>query len=488
MRSENDAMFGRLCHNSEALILHKHVHMKRPNAHRWVPGIVVLALSSVLASAQTHVTPPSNKYALSDDVKLGQDAAREMRAQLPILNDEEVTSYVEGLGRRLVNAIPRELQHPEFRYSFEVVNVRDINASALPGGPTFVNRGMIETAATEGEIAGVMAHELSHVALRHGTAQASKAGKYEAGSVLGQIAGAIIGGGWGQVVSGVSQFGFGTAFLRFSREYEKQADIEGAQIMAAAGYDPHDMANVFRRLEKENGGSGPQWMSDHPNPGNRVEYIEEEARRLHVENAVRDTRAFEQAQSHLKRLPRAPTTEEAVKQRGRSTGTSGRDVPRPSGRVQPPSSRYQTYREGNLFQIAVPSNWRELPNNNTVTFAPDGAYAEGVFTHGIQVGVARNESHDLEEATDELLQSLAQGNRLSRPSGYDRVSIGGRRGLRTVVTNANADGSREGIQVFTAQLQNGNLFYALGVAPQNTFDSYRDVFDRVASSIRFTEY
>jgi hypothetical protein len=462
--------------------------MNRPIANRWLPSVVVLALSGVLVSAQTHVTPPSNKYALSDDVKLGQEAAREMRSQLPILNDEEVTSYVEGLGRRLVNAIPRELQHSEFRYSFEVVNVRDINASALPGGPTFVNRGMIETAATEGEIAGVMAHELSHVALRHGTAQASKAGKYQAGSVLGQIAGAIIGGGWGQVVSGVSQFGFGTAFLRFSREYEKQADLEGAQIMASAGYDPRDMANVFRRIEKESGSSGPQWMSDHPNPGNRVEYIEEEARRLRVENAVRDTRAFEQAQAHLKRMPRAPTTEEAVKQRGRSTGTSGRDVPRPSGRVQPPSSRYQTYREGNLFQIAVPSNWRELPSNNTVTFAPDGAYAEGVFTHGIQVGVARNESHDLEEATDELLQSLAQGNRLSRPGGYDRVSIGGRRGLRTVVTNTNADGTREGIQVFTAQLQNGNLFYALGVAPQNTFDSYRDVFDRVAESIRFTEY
>jgi hypothetical protein len=469
------------------LILHNQVYMTRPITNRWLPTVVALALTGVLASAQTHVTPPSNKYALSDDVKLGQEAAREMRAQLPILNDQEITSYVEGLGRRLVGAIPRELQHPEFRYSFEVVNVRDINASALPGGPTFVNRGMIETAATEGEIAGVMAHELSHVALRHGTAQASKAGKYQAGSVLGQIAGAIIGGGWGQVVSGVSQFGFGTAFLRFSREYEKQADIEGAQIMAAAGYDPRDMANVFRRLEKEGGSSGPQWMSDHPNPGNRVEYIEEEGRRLRVDNAIRDTRAFEQAQSHLKRLPRAPTTEEAVKQRGRPTGTSGRDVPRPTGNVQPPSSRYQTYREGDLFQIAVPSNWRELPNNNTVTFAPDGAYGEGVFTHGIQVGVARNESHDLQEATDELLQSLAQGNRLSRPTGYDRINVGGRRGLRTIVTNTNADGSREGIQVVTAQLQDGNLFYALGVAPQHSFNSYRDVFDRVAESIRFTE-
>src|SRR5262245_7955268 len=271
-------------------------------ANPMVRAALAVALSSVLVSAQTVVTPPSNKYTPQQDVELGQQAAREIRQQLPILQDDEAQSYVEGLGRRLVAAIPRELQHPEFKYMFEVVNVRDINASALPGGPMFVNRGMIETAETEGEVAGVMAHEISHVALRHGTAQASKATKYEVGSVLGQIAGAIIGGGWGQVVSGASQFGFGAAFLRFSREYEKQADIEGTHIMADAGYDPRDMANVFRRIEKESGSGGPQWLSDHPNPGNRIEYITREAERTRVGNATRDTRAFEQVRAHLKRL------------------------------------------------------------------------------------------------------------------------------------------------------------------------------------------
>src|SRR5262249_27169565 len=195
----------------------------------------------------------------------GRKAAQEMRQQLPLLNDDEVTSYVEGVGRRLVTAIPAEFQHSEFHYTFEVVNVREINASALPGGPMFVNRGMVETAHTEGEIAAVMAHEISHVVLRHRTAQASKASRYEAGSVLGQIAGAIIGGGWGQVVSGVSQFGFGTAFLRFSREYEKQADIEGSHIMADAGYDPRDMANVFRTIEQEGGPARPTGLRDPPN-------------------------------------------------------------------------------------------------------------------------------------------------------------------------------------------------------------------------------
>ena len=447
-----------------------------------------VALSCVVLSAQTRITPPDNNYKPSQDVELGRQAAQEVRQQLPILDDDEVTSYVQTLGRRLVNAIPREFQHSEFRYTFEVVNVREINAMALPGGPMFVNRGMIETAKTEGEIAGVMSHELSHVVLRHGTAQASKAAKYEIGSVLGQIAGAIIGGGWGQVVSGASQFGFGAAFLRFSREFEKQADIEGSHIMADAGYDPRDMANVFKRIEKESGSGGPQWLSDHPNPGNRVEYITKEAELLRVQNPIRDSKAFEQAQSHLKRLPPAPTTEEAVKRRGRPTGTSGGNIPRPDGRVAAPSSQYRTYNEGNIFQVAVPSNWRELSTSNTVTFAPEGAYGQGIFTHGIEFGVARNESHDLRTATDELIQSLAQGNpNLSRPSRYNRVNIAGRSGLQTILENRNADGNREMIEVFATQLRNGDLLYAVGVAPDDVFPQYRNVFERVIGSIRVND-
>src|SRR5207302_3632125 len=124
--------------------------------------------------------------------------------------------------------------------------------------------------------------------LRHGTAQASQATKYEIGQVAGAILGSIIGGGWGQVISQGTQFGVGAAFLRFSREYERQADIQGTHIMARAGYDPRDMANMFKTIEKEGGAGGPQWLSDHPNPGNRVDYITKEAEHLQVAGATRD--------------------------------------------------------------------------------------------------------------------------------------------------------------------------------------------------------
>jgi peptidase M48-like protein len=353
----------------------------------------------------------------------------------------------------------------------------------------FVNRGMIEAAHDEGEVAGVMAHELSHVVLRHGTAQASKATKYQIGQVAGAVLGAIIGGGWGRVISEGTQFGLGAAFLRFSREYEQQADLEGAQIMARAGYDPRDMANIFRTIEQQGGPGGPQWLSDHPNPGNRIEYLTREAQALHVENPIRDSRAFQQAQARLKQLPPAPSTEEATRNAARPTATAGR-APLPGGRVEAPSASFQTITAGNLFRISVPSNWRELSSSsNTVTFSPQGAYGssngQSVFTHGVEVGVGRNETHDMQTATEELIDGLAKGNpNLSRPDRFDRVRIAGRSGLRTLLGNrSEATGQPETIELVTTQLRDGNLFYVIAVAPKAEFASYGSVFNRILGSI-----
>jgi len=452
--------------------------------------VVTIALLGSMTTAQTKVTPPPNKYNPSQDVELGRQAAAEARNQLPIMRDDAVTSYVENVGRRLVNAIPSELRHPEFQYTFETVNVREINAFALPGGPMFVNRGMIEAASSEGEVAGVMAHELSHVVLRHGTAQAGKATKYEIGQLLGAIGGAIIGGGLGTVVAQGTQFGLGAAFLRFGREYERQADIEGAHIMAQAGYDPHEMANMFKTIEKQSGSGGPEWLSDHPNPGNRYDYINKEAASLRATNANQDNEGFNRVRAHLKSLPRAPTTEEATKSAkgGGPRRTSNR--PAPSGRVEPPSSRYQTYTEGDIFQITVPSNWRELPDSNSVTFAPEGGYGDyngsSVFTHGVQVGLERNESHDLRTATDELVDSLSRGNpRLRQDSGYFNATVDGRRALHTTLSNVSeATGREEIIQLITTQTRDGNLVYAVAVAPREDAERYDGIFNRVISSLR----
>jgi hypothetical protein len=451
----------------------------------------VLAVSVASAAAQTKITAPKNKYSPADDVKLGREAAQQVQQELPVMRDEEVNSYLNSIGRRLANAIPPEFRHPEFQYTFTGVNMREINAFALPGGPMYVNRGMIEKAHNEGEVAGVMAHELSHVALRHGTAQQTKSTPFAIGQIAGQIAGAIIGGTKGAILAQGTEFGLGTVFMKYSREYEKQADLLGARIMAASGYDPRDMANVFKTIQKESGPGAPQWMSSHPDPGNRYEYINQEARMLRVEGGARDTREFQNVQAHLRTLAPAPSAED-VARNSKSGRTSGGDTRPVSGNVPPPDSRYQTYDEGNLFRISVPANWRELGSNNSVTFAPDGAYGtangQSVFTHGVEVGVARNEAHDLTTATSELIDNLRQSNpRLSGSGNFERGQIGGRQALHTVLSNVSeATGGQEVIDMYTAQLSDGSLFYAIGVAPREQFNTYGTVFRRVIGSIKFS--
>src|SRR5262249_15759490 len=271
---------------------------------------------------------------------------------------------------------------------------------------------------------------------------------------------------------------------------------EGAQIMARAGYDPRDMANMFRTIEKQSGSGGPQWLSDHPNPGNRVEYITQEAQTLHVTNPVKDSPAFHSIQAHLNHLPKAPTPEGATRSGNRRAGggTGTGETRMPDGGVEAPASSYRTYNEGNLFRVSVPANWRELQGGtSSVTFAPEGAYGESngqnIFTHGMEFGVSRNETHDLQTATQELLDSLARGNpNLSRASRFERVNLGDRRGLRTVLSNrSEVTGDQETIQVTTTQLRDGNLFYAIAVAPRDAYGSYNGVFDRIASSLQFTD-
>ncbi len=309
-------------------------------------SVIVLASALVLpinvlsqVVTQTRVVAPNNPYSPDKDIQVGQQAAREVERQMPLLQDGQVGAYIENIGQRLVEAIPVEFQHPQFRYSFKVINVRDLNAFALPGGFTFVNRGLIQAAHNEGELVGAMAHEISHVALRHGTAQAAKARKYEAGMIAGQILGAVLGGYGGAAVAQGSQLGIGASFLKFSRDYEKQADILGSHIMANAGYDAHDLANMFRTLEQQAGSAGPQWMSDHPNPGNRFEYINREADALHVNNPIHTTDDFTRVQAILRDMTRAPSMAEVARGSQRDPQQGGGRYPQGGQRYPDPNGQ-----------------------------------------------------------------------------------------------------------------------------------------------------
>jgi predicted Zn-dependent protease len=468
---------------------------RRQRLIAWLTVFAVFAMP-VAAFSQTQIKYHSNKYKPTDDVKVGRQAAAEVEQQLPILRDPEATSYISRVGQRLVSSIPSEFQHPEFQYYFKIVNARDINAFALPGGPMYVNRGMIEAAHNEGEMAGVMAHELSHVALRHGTAQATKAQKYGLLAGILGIGGQILGGPAGAAAQIAGQ-GVGVYFLKFSREYETEADILGARIMANAGYDPHDLANMFKTIEQQSGGSGGGFLSDHPSPSDRYARINQEAQYLRVNNPIRDTRDFDQIQARLRGMGRAPSMQEIARsgQRYPSGETTG-NYPNnpPQGRVAYPSTRYQTYSTvGGLVRVSVPSNWRQLGDSNSVWFAPEGAYGQYqnqvVYTHGINLGVAQTQSQNLQQATQEFLNGLTQGNNsLRQRSGLQRTTVGGRTGLTTTLTNVNeATGQAEVVTVITTQLRNGQLFYMIAVAPENESASYQAAFRNILRSIQITD-
>ncbi len=456
--------------------------------------VLVITLTATSVAAQTKVTPPKNKYTPEQDVQIGREAAAEVRKEYPIINDDNVEGYLERLGDRLVEAAPRELNNPAFQYSFTPVNLKDINAFALPGGPMFVNRGMIEAATTEGQVAGVMAHELAHVLLRHGTANATKQQGFQIGALAGAIAGAVIGGNLGQIVSQGSQFGLGTWLMKYSREYEKQADLVGAQIMARAGYDPRDLAGMFETIAKQGGGSPPQWLSSHPNPGNRTQYINAEAAQLSIGTRP-NTQGFQQVRSRLSSMPAARTMAELERSGGAGGGggrTSGGSVGRIGEAVPPPSRQYRTAQGGQLFTVSVPSNWQAVSSETAVKFVPQNAYGEyqgqSTLTHGVELGVARAASRDLNQATQALIDGFVQGNSGMRVAArQEAFRMSGRNAIVTPLEGRSALGGVERVEVHTTLLANGDLFYVVTVAPESELAAYGPAFDRVVQSVRLSD-
>jgi hypothetical protein len=165
----------------------------------------------------------------------------------------------------------------------------------------------------------------------------------------------------------------------------------------------------------------------------------------------------------------------------------------PSGRVQYPSTRYQSY---NIFnggvQVNVPNNWREINDSNAVWFVPEGAYGQyngqAVYTHGVSFGVAQSSNRNLQRATEDLINSLAQGNNNLRTSGgYQQTTMSGRNALFATLTNVNeATGRPETVRLITTQLRNGQVFYMVAVAPQNE-RNYENAFQTVLRSVRIND-
>jgi Zn-dependent protease with chaperone function len=445
------------------------------------------AILPMAVIAQTSVSAPKNKYKVQDDVELGRKTALQVEQKYPVLPDEDANAYVERVGQRLVDAIPVQFRQPAFDYRFKVVNASDINAFALPGGPMYVNRGMIEAARNEGEMAGVMAHEISHVALRHSTAQATK--QSSAGSILGQLGlilgGAVLGGNTGMQVGAMAASAWMT---KYSREYESQADILGARIMADAGYDPRDLANIFQTIQQRSGSRGPEWLSSHPDPGNRYQKINQEAAKLNVRtDPYKITRDFERVQARLRGMPPAPTMAQIDRGYAGNSGGSGTAAGRYSTNVEFPSLRTRQYYIGNTLSLSMPANWREFPGQSDATFAPEGAYGSQGITHGVMVGISQSQYQNFRTASDAFVRALIQNNSyLRQRSGTRNEYIGSSSGYSYSLTGRSPiTGRDEDVTIYTSQMRDGRILYLITVAPGAESYRYENTFRNILDSVRF---
>src|SRR6267378_2458771 len=276
--------------------------------------LVFCLLMPVALTARVEPTHGFDMFSQDEEIQLGKQNAEQVKKQVPVLPDSDpVVQYVQRLGGRLAAHAPGY----KWPYEFHVVNVKDINAFALPGGPVFINLGTIQAADNEGQLAGVMAHEISHVVQRHGTRAASK-------QMGAQVPLAILGGimGNGTLAKaaelGIS-FGVGSYFLKNSRRSESEADLLGTDMMYDTGYDPHQIAVFFEKLEKQAGAAGNspigQFLSDHPNPGNRAEAVSQEVATLPRRTYVTDSPDFQQIKTRTAGMKPLSSQEVAAMQK-----------------------------------------------------------------------------------------------------------------------------------------------------------------------------
>jgi hypothetical protein len=443
--------------------------------------------------------------------QLGLQAMAEVYQQMPVLPDSSAeTQYIQKLGRKLLSVIPPDVSWP---YQFHVIAQKEINAFALPGGPIFVNIGTITAADNEAELAGVMAHEMSHIYMQHSIKQMKKQQTQQG---LFGILGAVLGQGNG-IASALGRLGLsigqGLLSLKYSRSDEAQADSVGAVIMYKADYSPVALAQFFQKLEQEGGSRSPNFLSDHPNPGNRVAAVEAEIRNWPPENYQTNNGAF--LRVHQQATGVHAYTAQEIAQGAREgtwarlnqqSGSTPRNLPSASNGTAPnaspggladvpyaqvrPSGSFTRIRT-NLLDIAYPSNWQvsAAENGQGFTIAPPAGMAQGAVAYGVVVNALDAPgTSSLDGATQDLIADLERSNPGLRASGrLGSIQVNGIQGRAVEMTGnspigQNGQPARERDWLVTLPRPQGGLVYLVFIAPENYFSQLRPTFQHILES------
>jgi hypothetical protein len=436
--------------------------------------------------------------------KLGLEAMTEVYKQMPVLPDSSpVTQYVQRLGAKLAQQIPKDVSWP---YQFHVIQQQDVNAFALPGGPIFINVGTINAAQNEAQLAGVMSHEMSHVYMQHSAKQATSS-KRTIAEILG-AAGGIFGGG---VLGDIARMGIqvtaGGLLLRYSREDEAQADAVGAIIMYKTGYNPIELANFFEILNKH-GGNPPQFLSDHPNPGNRTAAIAKEIRNWPPKNYNTDNSAFLGAKQKANRVPAYSAQEisegaklgrwarqnmesGAVPENVRESVANATGAPLNVSFDQIRPSNEFTETRQNSFSISYPYNWSLASGQNSITIAPRAGVGQNAIAYGVVIGEVEDQNAgSIDQVTQDLVNNLQRTNPGMRQTGNIRtINVSGTPGHEVDLTgnspiqqNGNPLPERDRLVAVTES--DGGYLYLIFIAPEKDFGAVQPTYDRMLESLR----
>ncbi len=463
---------------------------------------VTLSLSFFLAQSLAQSEPvlpdPGNPgISREEQIQVGHKAMGEVYQQMPVLPDSSpVTQYVQQLGKRLERVIPSQHSWP---YEFHVIQQKEINAFALPGGPIFVNVGTITAASNEAELAGVMAHEMSHVYMQHSAKQMKQNVGPSILAGVGQILGQMIGGVGGALASIGGQMVGGMWSMKYSRADEAQADAVGAVIMYKAQYNPISMAEFFQKLEQQ-GGAPPQFLSDHPNPGNRRAAIDQEVKNWPPEQWVTNTNSFNRVHQQAQGVTAYSAQQIA---QGAKDGTwarqnqsqgsipAGVSTAAPAGGAAPagnakigsvtyqqvkPSSSMKQIPANQVFSIKYPDNWEAFQDQNGgITIAPAAGYAQGAVAYGAVFGGAKSQG-DLQSTTQQIVQGLTQGNGgMRQTSGLEQIRVNGAPGMSadlsgpSPVLDARGQPLPEHDWLVTLERPDGSVLYVVFVAPERDY-------------------
>lgn len=447
----------------------------------------VLLLQPLALFSQTRTLKPGfNFFSKEQDIQLGREAATQIEREVPVLNNPEMERWLNDLAKPLVS----QPEAGDYPYTFKWVNDPNINAFALPGGPIYMNTGLLIHADNEAQVVGVLAHEIGHVALRHGTNQVSRANLFTIPAMIGAAA---LGdrGMLGQLSALGIGLGLNGVLMKYSRGAETQSDQLGALLMHRAGYNPLEMANFFEKLESMAGNRGgpAAWFSSHPNPGNRVQNVQKEILTFDRREYSRNTNQFARMKAMAGKLPPPPAARP-----GQQGGQGAAQVPLPAtSSIEAPSSRTRTH-ASTSYEVGHPENWQvsRAQQGEAVTIAPSFGQVQlpngqGALGYGSMIDVrSRNGSQRLEETAAAVEQEVIRNNPgLEITEEPMRILVDGRRAMLYMLAGPGPYQNVKEIVVLAVVERDANqVVTAIFVAPERDYSRFEPTFKNMLRTLK----